>query len=185
MTVEFEHVTLIDAPIEIVFDVSLDIDAHLASMSDSNERAIDGVTTGHIGLGESVTWRARHFGIPFTMTSRVIELDRPRRFVDEQMRGPVVPPRAPLRRRRRWHDDDRPHPVRRADQLRRLDRRTTRARALPAPADCTAQRVPERHGRGAPLMAPTDHRTLSALVDGAASKKLHATPCHRITRRSR
>ena len=88
MTVEFEHVTLIDAPIEIVFDVSLDIDAHLASMSDSNERAIDGVTTGHIGLGESVTWRARHFGIPFTMTSRVIELDRPRRFVDEQMRGP-------------------------------------------------------------------------------------------------
>lgn len=88
MTVEFEHVTLIDAPIEIVFDASLDIDAHLASMSDSNERAIDGVTTGHIGLGESVTWRARHSGIPFTMTSRVIELDRPRRFVDEQMRGP-------------------------------------------------------------------------------------------------
>lgn len=152
-------------------------------MSDSNERAIDGVTTGHIGLGESVTWRARHFGTPFTMTSRVIELDRPRRFVDEQMRGP-------FRSFQHEHlfvaaDGGQPHPLRRADQLRRLDRRTTRARALPAPADRTAQRVPERHGRGAPLMAPTDHRTLSALVDGAASKKLHATPCHRITRRSR
>lgn len=88
MTVEFEHVTTIDAAIEVVFDLSLDIDAHLASMAESGERAIDGVTSGTIGLGETVTWRARHFGIPFTMTSKVTEWDRPRRFVDEQVRGP-------------------------------------------------------------------------------------------------
>jgi ligand-binding SRPBCC domain-containing protein len=44
--------------------------------------------TGRIGLNEEVTWRATHFGIPFTMTSRVTALDRPRRFVDEQVRGP-------------------------------------------------------------------------------------------------
>lgn len=88
MTVKFEHVTRIGAPIEVVFDLALDIDAHLASMAESGERAIDGVTSGLIGLGETVTWRARHFGIPFTMTSKVTEWERPRRFVDDQVRGP-------------------------------------------------------------------------------------------------
>jgi ligand-binding SRPBCC domain-containing protein len=29
-----------------------------------------------------------HFGLPFTMTSRITELERPVRFVDEQVRGP-------------------------------------------------------------------------------------------------
>lgn len=84
----FECVTVIDAPVETVFDLSLSIDAHLDSMAESNERAIGGVTSGQIGLGETVTWRATHFRIPFTMTSRVTELDRPNRFVDEQVRGP-------------------------------------------------------------------------------------------------
>ena len=88
MTVEFEHLTTIEAPIDGVFDLSLDIDAHLASMAESGERAIGGVTSGQIGLGESVTWRARHFGIWFTMTSRITEWERPHRFVDEQVRGP-------------------------------------------------------------------------------------------------
>lgn len=73
---------------EQLFDLSLDIDAHLASMSASEESAIGGVTAGAIGLGETVTWRARHFGVWFTMTSRITALDRPARFVDEQTRGP-------------------------------------------------------------------------------------------------
>ncbi len=88
MTVEFELHTMIEAPITDVFDLSLNIDAHLQSMTDSGEKAIAGVTTGLIGLNETVTWRARHFGIPFTMTSRITELERPHRFVDEQQRGP-------------------------------------------------------------------------------------------------
>ncbi len=73
---------------EELFDVSLDIDAHVASMEQSGERAISGVVSGHIDLGQEVTWRARHFGIWFTMTSRITALDRPTRFVDEQVRGP-------------------------------------------------------------------------------------------------
>jgi ligand-binding SRPBCC domain-containing protein len=52
------------------------------------ERAVAGVMAGRIGLNEEVTWRATHFGIPFTMTNRVTALDRPWRFVDEQVRGP-------------------------------------------------------------------------------------------------
>lgn len=73
---------------EAMFDVSLDIDAHIESMAQSGERAIGGVTTGRIGLGETVTWRARHFGIWFTMTSKISSLERPHRFLDEQVRGP-------------------------------------------------------------------------------------------------
>jgi ligand-binding SRPBCC domain-containing protein len=88
MTVEFEVTTRIAAPRDVVFDLSLDVDAHTASLAESNERAVGGVTTGPIGLGEDVTWRAIHFGIRFTMTSRVTDLDRPSRFVDQQVRGP-------------------------------------------------------------------------------------------------
>lgn len=88
MTVRFEVEITIAAPPAVVFDLSLDIDAHRASMGRSNERAIGGVTTGQIALGEDVTWRATHFGIPFTMTSTITDLERPLRFVDQQMRGP-------------------------------------------------------------------------------------------------
>lgn len=88
MASSFTVTTRARVPRERLFDLSLDIDAHLASMSASEERAIDGVTAGGIGLGETVTWRARHVGIWFTMTVRIAELDRPRRFVDEQTHGP-------------------------------------------------------------------------------------------------
>lgn len=75
-------------PVEALFDLSLDIGAHLDSMASTSETAIDGITTGRIGLGESVTWRARHLGVTWTMTSRITALERPHRFVDEQVAGP-------------------------------------------------------------------------------------------------
>jgi len=88
MASSFTVITRAHVARERLFDVSLDIDAHLASMSASDERAVGGVTAGPIGLGETVTWRARHFGVRFTMTSRITALQRPGRFVDEQIRGP-------------------------------------------------------------------------------------------------
>jgi ligand-binding SRPBCC domain-containing protein len=57
-------------------------------MSRSREKAVAGVTSGRISLGEQVTWRAWHFGIPVSMTSRITEMDSPHRFVDEQVKGP-------------------------------------------------------------------------------------------------
>jgi ligand-binding SRPBCC domain-containing protein len=84
----FTIVTVTTHPIGALFDVSLDIDEHVASMSASGEKAVAGVTAGAIALGQSVTWRARHFGILFTMTSAITALDRPHRFVDEQTAGP-------------------------------------------------------------------------------------------------
>jgi ligand-binding SRPBCC domain-containing protein len=90
MAVSFTRTSLIRAPRERVFDAAASIDAHLASMARSRERAIGGVTSGLIGLGETVTWRAWHFGLPWTMTSRVTVWERPGRFADEQARGPFA-----------------------------------------------------------------------------------------------
>lgn len=88
MTVEFEFRTPLALPVEEAFERSLSIDVHLASMRRSRERAIGGVTSGRIGLGEEVTWRGWHLGVPITMTSRITELEAPHWFVDEQVRGP-------------------------------------------------------------------------------------------------
>jgi ligand-binding SRPBCC domain-containing protein len=87
--------TVIAAPIGDCFDLSLSVDAHAASMHGSGERAIDGVTSGVMKLGDTVTWHARHFGIGFRMTSAITEYQYPDRFVDEQLRGPF---------RRWWHE---------------------------------------------------------------------------------
>ena len=85
---QFICLTEIQAPPDAVFDLKLSVDAHLDSMRRSRERVVAGVTNGQIALGDSVTWRAWHLGLRWTMTSRVTELDRPARFVDEQVRGP-------------------------------------------------------------------------------------------------
>lgn len=80
--------TRIAAPAERAFDLARDIDVHQRSMARSRERAIAGRTSGLIGPGETVTWQVRQFGLPWLLTSRVTEFDRPRSFVDEQVRGP-------------------------------------------------------------------------------------------------
>jgi ligand-binding SRPBCC domain-containing protein len=88
VTVEFECHTRVPASVQETFDRSRSIDLHQASMSDSREGAIAGVTSGLIGVGEEVTWRAWHFGVPIRMTSRITAMTQPESFVDEQVRGP-------------------------------------------------------------------------------------------------
>ena len=88
--VRFTVETLLPVDAATAFDLSLSIDVHAASFAASGEQAIDGVRSGLIGLGEFVTWRARHFGIVWTMTNSITEWDRPARFVDEQHRGPFT-----------------------------------------------------------------------------------------------
>jgi ligand-binding SRPBCC domain-containing protein len=88
MAVYFECTTRTSKSPQEMFDLSRSIDAHKESMARSREHAIAGVGAGLISLGEEVTWRARHFGVPLTMTSRVTEMEAPARFVDEQVRGP-------------------------------------------------------------------------------------------------
>lgn len=86
--VRFQRQTLIPLEPAAAFDLSLSIDAHVGSFAEFGERATAGVTNGIIGMGQFVTWQARHFGITWTMTSVITEWERPKRFVDEQRRGP-------------------------------------------------------------------------------------------------
>jgi len=79
--------TLIKADIETCFDLSRSIDLHLESTRQTGETAVAGRTTGLIEIGESVTWRARHFGIRQTLTSKITVMQRPVLFVDEMQRG--------------------------------------------------------------------------------------------------
>lgn len=88
MTVYFECTTSTRMPQAQLFDLARSIDAHQESMAHSGEKAVSGVRSGLISLGEDVTWRAWHFGFPLRMTSRVTHMDAPDSFVDEQVTGP-------------------------------------------------------------------------------------------------
>ena len=79
--------TEINAPIEKVFDLSRSIELHIQSTKQTGERAIAGRTSGLIELGETVTWRAKHFGIWQTLTSKITQYDHPNLFVDEMVQG--------------------------------------------------------------------------------------------------
>src|SRR5215472_1596290 len=79
--------TMIEAPAERCFDLSISVDTHSSSMSHTRERAIAGVTSGLMSLGDVVTWEAVHFGVKQHLTSKITEYDRPSRFVDEMVQG--------------------------------------------------------------------------------------------------
>src|SRR5687768_4998358 len=79
--------TDIAAPPAVCFDLARNVDAHVASTTATGERAIAGVTTGLLNLGDEVTWRARHFGVTQELTSRITAFDRPNYFRDEMVRG--------------------------------------------------------------------------------------------------
>lgn len=85
-----ELITEIRAPIERCFDLGRSIDLHVATATASGERAVAGVTTGLIELSDEVTWRARHFGIAWRMTSRITAMERPGFFQDRMVRGPFA-----------------------------------------------------------------------------------------------
>jgi ligand-binding SRPBCC domain-containing protein len=85
--VKIELSTTINAPIERCFDLARSIDLHVNSMAHTGEKAISGKTSGLIALGESVTWRAKHFGIWQTLTSKITAYDYPNSFTDEMVEG--------------------------------------------------------------------------------------------------
>jgi len=86
-SVIIELSTIINAPIERCFDFARSIDLHLESTKQTGERAVAGRTSGLIGLGETVTWQAKHFGIRQTLTSKIIRFEYPSYFTDEMVNG--------------------------------------------------------------------------------------------------
>lgn len=67
--------TVIAAPPEAVFAASLDPDLHVRTMAQYGETMIEAPAGGRFTEGSTVTWRARHFGIPFRLRTMVFDID--------------------------------------------------------------------------------------------------------------
>lgn len=80
-------ITDIKAPMQEVFDAARNIDLHQSSAYKTQETVIAGRTSGLIELGETVTFRGKHFGVYLTHTSKIIKMEKPFSFVDEMMEG--------------------------------------------------------------------------------------------------
>lgn len=79
--------TLISAPPEICYKLSLNVDLHRVSAGQTDEHVVGGIMHGMMELGDSVTWRARHFGIWQTLTTRITATNPYHSFTDEMTQG--------------------------------------------------------------------------------------------------
>ena len=79
--------TEIKASIETCFDLSRDVDAHMLSVKETYEKAIDGRTSGLCELGDTITWEAKHFGIKQNLTVEISRFNRPLFFEDRMIKG--------------------------------------------------------------------------------------------------
>lgn len=79
--------TEIDAPIGRCFDLSRSIELHLLGTEQTKERAVGGVTSGLIGMGDFVRWQAVHFGVKQHLSSRITAFERPDYFQDTMFQG--------------------------------------------------------------------------------------------------
>ena len=84
-----ELTTLIAAPRERCFDLSLSVDVHLESTVHTGERVVAGPTSGVLALGGEITWEARHLGRRRRLSTTISAYERPRMFRDELVRGPL------------------------------------------------------------------------------------------------
>lgn len=78
-----EIFTSINTPPKICFQLALSVDVHAISTRHTQEQIVGGKTRGVLQLGDSVTFRAKHFGWWHTLTGRVIEVEAPHYFCDE------------------------------------------------------------------------------------------------------
>jgi ligand-binding SRPBCC domain-containing protein len=88
--VTLEELTRIHAPLDRCFDLARSVEVHIAGNVHFGESAVakSGVTSGLIGLGQRVTWQARHFWTVQKLTSEITALDRPTYFQDVMINGP-------------------------------------------------------------------------------------------------
>src|SRR5690349_19326949 len=79
--------TIIEAPVNVCFDLSRSIDLHQITTAESNEKAIGGKTKGLIEKGEFVAWEATHFFIRQHLTVKITDMRKPYYFEDEMIEG--------------------------------------------------------------------------------------------------
>lgn len=80
-------ITYIDAAIGICFDAARDIDAHQHSTSHTYEKVVAGKQYGLCELGDTITWRAKHFGIYQQLTVEIVRMQPPYFFEDRMQKG--------------------------------------------------------------------------------------------------
>ncbi len=69
------------------FDLARDVDAHVRSAAGTGERVVGGRTSGLLGLGDAITFEARHLGVRQRLSALVTALDPPRHFQDTMTAG--------------------------------------------------------------------------------------------------
>jgi ligand-binding SRPBCC domain-containing protein len=79
--------TSINAKPEICYKLSLNVDLHQTSTSKTGEYIVNGIKEGIMKLGDTVTWRAKHFGIWQNLTTKITETKPYSYFVDEMQKG--------------------------------------------------------------------------------------------------
>lgn len=79
--------TFVAAPVHVVFDLSRHIGLHKISQQQYQEDAINGITSGLIRQGESVTWKAKHLFKTRFMTVKITEMNSPDYFEDVMTKG--------------------------------------------------------------------------------------------------
>ena len=92
-----EAVTRIHAPIDRCFQLSLSVEVHVRGNTHFSEQTValnrsrpggqPGTPQDPMGLGDTVTWQARHFWVTQRLTSRITRYDRPHAFQDTMLRG--------------------------------------------------------------------------------------------------
>lgn len=81
-------VTRIAAPLDAAFDRARSVDAHIASSAFTGERVVaPGRTSGLLELGDLVTFEGTHFFMRQRFTVKIVEMDRPHRYVDEVVKS--------------------------------------------------------------------------------------------------
>lgn len=91
--IELHEVSVIDAPIDRCFDLARSVEVHLRNNSHSGESTIAvpgdprAQSSGLVGMGEQITWRARHLGVRQTLTTRITAFNPPASFQDTMLPG--------------------------------------------------------------------------------------------------
>jgi ligand-binding SRPBCC domain-containing protein len=79
--------TFIEAPPERVFDLSRSVQLHKESMKKHKEEAVAGTRFGLIEKDETVTWKAKHLLKTRILRTKITDMQKPFRFIDEQAQG--------------------------------------------------------------------------------------------------
>jgi ligand-binding SRPBCC domain-containing protein len=79
--------TLMDAQVNICFDLARSVELHQISTASTKEKAISGRTKGLCEKDDTITWRAKHFGLYHELTMTITEMNSPIFFEDVMVKG--------------------------------------------------------------------------------------------------